>query len=698
MKKIISMFIVTVMAFTALLSNAALSVNAKAVDDDDYYYDCYYMFDGNGDGIAETELEFELDFSSNTANITCVYTDIASVYIPEVLKVTYGYYDYYYDDWGYLDWDYVEKTGNFTVTEISGIDEYNDEITSITIPYTVTKIADKSVGYYYDWWNGYQKISNFKIYCTKSTAAETYAKNNGFSYYAYENIANAKLSLAQNDYNYTGAAIQPDALVTYNSKTLTKDTDYTVAYINNINCGTATAVIKGKGNYRGKKTINFKINAVSAEKATVAAIANQAYTGSAVKPALTVKFNGKTLKQNTDYKVAYSSNTNIGTAYAKITFCGNYTGTKTVSFKIVVGTISSFNSSAVSASSIKLSWTKVKCNQYWLYRYNPTTKNYELYKKLTTNSFTDTGLSQFVRYYYKVKAVVKSGDKYIYSNVASTNCYSKLATPNLSLATKNKSVTLTWTKNAKATGYQIMRSTNGGSYEYIKNIRSNKTVTFTDTGRNNNYAYYYIVRSYRSVGGKVYYGAWSAIKCSKDKIAQLNAATLKPHRTFKVYNKQSTKTTSYNVTLSDNDVKILKNFASKNFTSSMNREQRLRVTLNWINKNVTYATGNNWNQIANKSWVEAIFTYKKGQCAQYNGAMAAMMVYLGYDAYVIQGYRGTWKSNYWQHFWCEVNIGGLKYIMETGNYGKNGNWSYFLTPYSETSGYIVNCKNVGITY
>ena len=33
--------------------------------------------------------------------------------------------------------------------------------------------------------------------------------------------------------------------------------------------------------------------------------------------------------------------------------------------------------------------------------------------------------------------------------------------------------------------------------------------------------------------------------------------------------------------------------------------------------------------------------------------------------------------------------------METGNYGCDGNWSYFLTPYSETSGYIKNKKNIG---
>ena len=40
---------------------------------------------------------------------------------------------------------------------------------------------------------------------------------------------------------------------------LKKNTDYTLTYYNNINIGTATVVIKGKGDYRGtvKKTFNI---------------------------------------------------------------------------------------------------------------------------------------------------------------------------------------------------------------------------------------------------------------------------------------------------------------------------------------------------------------------------------------------------------------------------------------------------------
>ena len=109
---------------------------------------------------------------------------------------------------------------------------------------------------------------------------------------------------------------------------------------------------------------------------------------------------------------------------------------------------------------------------------------------------------------------------------------------------------------------------------------------------------------------------------------------------------------------------------------------------------ITGYNGSDWNQISGKSFVEAIFKYKKGQCAQYNGAMACMMAYLGYNVRIVQGYRGTWNTNYWQHFWVEIPLYGVNYIMETGNYGKNGSWMYFLAPYKYTSGYIRNCKNM----
>ena len=52
---------------------------------------------------------------------------------------------------------------------------------SVTIPSSVTAIADYSIGYEYDW-SSYKKIDDFVIHGVKGTAAEKYAKKNGFKF------------------------------------------------------------------------------------------------------------------------------------------------------------------------------------------------------------------------------------------------------------------------------------------------------------------------------------------------------------------------------------------------------------------------------------------------------------------------------------------------------------------------------------
>lgn len=59
---------------------------------------------------------------------------------------------------------------------------------------------------------------------------------------------------------YSGSPITPNPKVSVAGRTLKKGTDYTVSYRNNLNPGTATMTIKGKGNYKGKRTVNFTIS------------------------------------------------------------------------------------------------------------------------------------------------------------------------------------------------------------------------------------------------------------------------------------------------------------------------------------------------------------------------------------------------------------------------------------------------------
>ena len=61
------------------------------------------------------------------------------------------------------------------------------------------------------------------------------------------------------DRAYTGSAQQPKPTVVAAGSVLKEGTDYTLSYSNNVNIGTASVTIKGKGNYRGSVTKNFKI-------------------------------------------------------------------------------------------------------------------------------------------------------------------------------------------------------------------------------------------------------------------------------------------------------------------------------------------------------------------------------------------------------------------------------------------------------
>ena len=109
------------------------------------------------------------------------------------------------------------------------------------------------------------------------------------------------------------------------------------------NAGTYTVyyLISGNSNYNSKSgSVKVSIKQYDISKtATIGIINDQVYTGNAIKPTSSVTVpipTGKTttLVNNTDFTYSYSNNTNIGTANITITGQGNYTGTKSTTFKI----------------------------------------------------------------------------------------------------------------------------------------------------------------------------------------------------------------------------------------------------------------------------------------------------------------------------------------------------------------------------
>ena len=137
------------------------------------------------------------------------------------------------------------------------------------------------------------------------------------------------------DQLFTGKDITPVPKVTCNGKLLKQGTDYTVKYANNRDKGRATVTVTGNGAYYGEKTASFQIYKLDFKGAAITAPAPQIHTGKAVTPAIEVKYNGKLLKQGTDYTVKYANNTDVGTANFTVTGMGSYDGSQAYTFQII---------------------------------------------------------------------------------------------------------------------------------------------------------------------------------------------------------------------------------------------------------------------------------------------------------------------------------------------------------------------------
>lgn len=148
-------------------------------------------------------------------------------------------------------------------------------------------------------------------------------------------ISKCTVTLSSDKVTYTGAQLKPSPTVKYGSTTLSSSTDYTVSYKNNINVGAATVTITGKGNYTGSVSKTFTIVARPVSSLTFTLDpANCTYSGKAQTPKLTVKNGSTVLTTPTNYTAAYKNNTEVGTASVVVTGAGNYTGTKTLTFRI----------------------------------------------------------------------------------------------------------------------------------------------------------------------------------------------------------------------------------------------------------------------------------------------------------------------------------------------------------------------------
>lgn len=130
--------------------------------------------------------------------------------------------------------------------------------------------------------------------------------------------------------------LSADELQVVLGRILTKDKDYTVKYINNINPGTATVVIKGMGEYAGTKQVKFKIvrKPIDIALATVTYSSSMSFTKGGCVPEPKVVYKGERLRKGIDYTVSYSKNKKVGNAVMIVKGKGRFIKSKTFTFVI----------------------------------------------------------------------------------------------------------------------------------------------------------------------------------------------------------------------------------------------------------------------------------------------------------------------------------------------------------------------------
>lgn len=254
--------------------------------------------------------------------------------------------------------------------------------------------------------------------------SEVYAAGNG----GKASVKDAKITCSALTYN--GKAQTPTVTVVIGQTTLVKGTDYDVAFKNpsSVDAGNNYQLtITGKGNYSGKTNVKYAINPKKITPTVTLSKTSFVYNGAVQKPAVTAVKNGTVTLTDKEYDVSYSAGCkDVGGYSVTVALKGNYTGSKTVKFKInPKGT--SIKKLVKGSKLIKASWTKQDSLMS-----TSRIGGYQI--KLATNSkFTKNKKTVNVKGYSKAsKKVTKllGGKKYYvkirtYKKVNGTTYYSK---------------------------------------------------------------------------------------------------------------------------------------------------------------------------------------------------------------------------------------------------------------------------------
>ena len=376
-------------------------------------------------------------------------------------------------------------------------------LSQINLPKSVTEIQEYALGYndLYPDSKLFEplKIKNFKIYGYKNTAAETYAKENGFNF--IENSAATSVSLNKTlltldvgkSYTLTKTVSPSNAVTSYtwsssNTSVATVDSNGKVTAKK---AGTATITVKTSNG----KTATCKVT-VNLPAPQITGLANT--TGG-------IKISWNRVDGAYGYRLYYKPvsggwkrfKDTTATSFTDSGVVPNKTETYTIRCIDKNGnTVSGFNSTGWSkkytpvaptiskldntSGGIKLSWNKIAGVYGYRLYYKTSSGGWKRFKDTTATSFTDSGVSPNRTETYTIRCIDKNGKTVSgFNSKGWSKKYTPVAPTITRLSNTSKGVSVTWNKIAGVYGYRLYRKYDGGSWTKVKDTTS---TSFTDSG------------------------------------------------------------------------------------------------------------------------------------------------------------------------------------------------------------------------
>ena len=180
--------------------------------------------------------------------------------------------------------------------------------------------------------------------------------------------------------------------------------------------------------------------------------------------------------------------------------------------KLKLQTVKGLKTSSITSNSIKLTWHKVKdADGYIIYRYDTAKKTWiRIAKGKYNGNYTVKKLKSGTTYRFAVKPYKTINKKEITSyQYLQLSTSTSPATVNFKLTAGSKKAAVKWNKVNGASGYKVYYKTSKNGKWILLKTTNNKTTSYTKTGLKKGKTYYFTVKAYKSLNGKVYNGNYT---------------------------------------------------------------------------------------------------------------------------------------------------------------------------------------------